>query len=479
MNSEAISRKTSVNFLLNGAAVEIDFSSNRDLYPHMTILQYLRESSRLTGTKEGCGVGDCGACTVCIIEKDASDNIIISSVNSCLIMLGMLDGKHLVTIEGVSRGAVMHPVQRSLVEKRGSQCGFCSPGMVMSAYAHYLNHRPFTREEIERSLSGNLCRCTGYESIMQALMDMDKYDREEEFFEFPKSCERELYVEQEGSVYIKPLNLSSLLRYKEMFQGYTLVSGASDLSVKFRAENAKNVKLIDISDIAELKRISIGNEYIEVGANISIEAANETLSRFYPQTYEYLSAFASLQIRNKATLAGSVAGASPVGDIMPLLLALDAKIRLVSLNYYRIVNARDFNLSYRKHVIRENEVIESFLIPLPVENYRLFCHKQSKRKDVDIATLTFCIYFVLENGLMKNVSTGYGGMAPIPRPSVKLENFLEGRPFTKRTFSGETLTKAKEILRGDFVPISDVRGSASYRHAVAGNLLTKLYNDLK
>lgn len=478
MNSETISRKTSVNFLLNGAAVEIDFSSSRDLYPHMTLLQYLRESVRLTGTKEGCGVGDCGACTVCLLEKDVSGNISTFSVNSCLIMVGMLDGKHVVTIEGVAKGDALHPVQRSLIEKRGSQCGFCSPGMVMSAYAHYINQRPFTREEIERSFSGNLCRCTGYESIMQAMIDVDRYDREETTFEFPPSCSKELYVEKEGSVYIKPKNLASLLRYKEIFPGHTLVSGASDLSVKLRTENTKNVKLIDISDIAELKRISIGNGYIEMGANTSIEVANETLSHFYPQTSEYLSAFASLQIRNKATIAGSVAGASPVGDIMPLFLALGAKIRLASLNSYRITESRDFNISYRRHMMRQDEIIESFLIPLPKDNYRLFCHKQSKRKDVDIATLTFCIYFVLENGRMRNVSTGYGGVAPVPRPSEKLEGFLEGKPFTKRTFSGEMLTCAKKILSEDFSPISDMRGSAPYRLAVMENLLTKCYNEI-
>ena len=175
MNPDFSYRKSSIKFLLNGSLVEIDFKSTPELYPHMTVMQYLREFANLTGTKEGCGIGDCGACTLCIVEADASEISLISSVNRWLMMLGMLDNKHIITIEGVAKNGILHPVQQSLVEKRGAQCGFCSPGMVMSAYVHYINNRPFTRQEIERSLSGNLCRCTGYESILQALIDVEKF----------------------------------------------------------------------------------------------------------------------------------------------------------------------------------------------------------------------------------------------------------------------------------------------------------------
>jgi len=484
MSPNILNRKATINFLLNGVEVEIDFNSNADLSPHMTVMQYLRDYAKLTGTKEGCGIGDCGACTICIIEEDASKNIVISSVNGCLIMLGMIDNKHVITVEGVAQNGKLHPVQLSLAEKRGAQCGFCSPGMVMSAYAHYLNRKSFTRAEIESSLSGNLCRCTGYESILQALMDVKKYEGTHEKFKLPlqKDSKRELYLESGENVYIKPIDLDSLLKYKKQFPHFTLACGASDLSVKIKTENPKSVKIIDISDTSELKAITINEDNLIIGGNTSIEKAREVLSRYYPQISEYLATFASLQIRNKASMAGSVAGASPVGDIMPLLLALNAKIKLSSANSSanssgvssRIIESRDFNISYRKHVMLDNEIIESFVIPLPKGNSKLFCYKQSKRKDIDISTLTFCIGFVLENGIIADISTGFGGMAAIPCPALKIEAFLAGKPFTEDTFS-----KARSLIKEDFTPISDMRGSAEYRQIVAENMLIKCYNDLK
>lgn len=466
--------KTSVKFILNGTPVEIDFIKEKLLFPHMTVMDYLREHAHLTGTKEGCGIGDCGACTVCLAERDVFGNTVISSVNGCLIMLGMLDNKHLITIEGVAKNGKLHLVQQSLVEKRGSQCGFCSPGMVMSAYAHYLNKKPFTRSSIESSLSGNLCRCTGYESIFQALIDVEKYERIEENPELPENSREELFVEKNGSVYIKPLDLQSLLKYKRWYPQYTLVSGASDLSVKYKTEHPASVSLIDISDIEELKGVTINKDSLTIGANASIESAKEALSVYYPQLSEYLSTFASLQIRNKASMAGSVAGASPVGDIMPLLLALRAGIVLTSDKSSRSIESRNFNTAYRRHIMADDEIIEKFILPLPSERHKLFCSKQSKRKDMDISSMTFCISLSIDNGIIKDVSTGFGGMAAVPCASGKIEEFLTGRPFTEDTF-----IKAKPLVRQEFSTISDIRGSAEYRLLVAENLLIKCFNDLK
>ncbi len=466
--------KTSVKFILNGTPVEIDFLQERQLYPHITVMDYLRGHAHLTGTKEGCGIGDCGACTVCLAEKDVFGNTIISSVNGCLIMLGMLDNKHLITIEGVAKNGKLHPVQQSLVDKRGAQCGFCSPGMVMSAYAHYLNNKPFTRPSIESSLSGNLCRCTGYESIMQALLEVGKNGRIKEKIELPDNPRDELFIEKNGCVYIKPLDLHSLLKYKRWYPQYTLVSGASDLSVKYKTEHPEKVSLIDISDIEELKGASLDKDSLTIGANTSIESAKEALSVYYPQVSEYLSTFASLQIRNKASMAGSVAGASPVGDIMPLLLALRAKIVLTSDKSSRTIESRDFNTAYRRHIMADDEIIEKLIFPLPSDKQKLFCSKQSKRKDMDISSMTFCISLTIDNGIMRNVSTGFGGMAAVPYASGKIEEFLTGKPFVEKTFK-----EAKALVRKEFSTISDMRGSAEYRLMVAENLLIKCFNDLK
>ncbi len=466
--------KSSIKFLLNGVPKEVDFKTSAHLYPHMTVMQYLREGLKLTGTKEGCGIGDCGACTVCLAERDEAGNTVINSVNSCLIMLGMLDNKHLITVEGVAKNGELHPVQRSLKEKRGSQCGFCTPGVVMSAFSHYLNKREFTKDSVESALSGNLCRCTGYESITQALISLKSPGEKRERVELPElNCEELVFTRGE-SAYIKPCDLNSLLKYRAEFPEYEMVSGASDVSVKHKSEQLFDAKIIDISDISDLKRVVNEGKNLIIGSNASIECVKDILSNLYPGVNEYLSAFASLQIRNKASMAGSVAGASAVGDIMPMLLAMGAQMKLSSAGSSRVVNCREFNASYRKHILKEGEIIESFIIPVPSSKRVLFLHKQSKRKDMDISAMTFCIGFELDSGIIKNVLSGYGGMAPVPRPSQMLEEFREGRAFTEDTFM-----QAKDVVTKDFRTISDMRGSAGYRIMVAKNLLIKCFNDLK
>ena len=466
--------KSSIKLILNGIPKEIDFKTSSHLYPHMTVMQYLREVLKLTGTKEGCGIGDCGACTVTLAERDPEGRTVINSVNSCLILLGMLDNKHLITIEGVAKNGELHPVQRSLKEKRGSQCGFCTPGVVMSAYTHYINKRSFTRESIESTLSGNLCRCTGYESITKALVSLKSPSGKKESVELPElNCEELVFTRGE-SAYIKPCDLNSLLKYRAEFPEYEMVSGASDVSVKHKSEQLFDAKIIDISDISDLKRVVNEGKNLIIGSNASIECVKDILSNLYPGVNEYLSAFASLQIRNKASMAGSVAGASAVGDIMPMLLAMGAQMKLSSAGSSRVVNCREFNASYRKHILKEGEIIESFIIPVPSSKRVLFLHKQSKRKDMDISAMTFCIGFELDSGIIKNVLSGYGGMAPVPRPSQMLEEFLEGRAFTEDTF-----IQAKDVVTKDFRTISDMRGSAGYRIMVAKNLLIKCFNDLK
>jgi len=466
--------KSSIKFLLNGVPKEVDFKTSAQLYPHMTVMQYLREGLHLTGTKEGCGIGDCGACTVCLAERDENGNTVINSVNSCLILLGMLDNKHLITVEGVAKNGVLHPVQKSLLERRGSQCGFCTPGVVMSAYTHYINNKEFTRESVESVLSGNLCRCTGYESIMEALLALESPSGIGTKVKLPQlNCE-DLVFTRGSSSYIKPYDLESLLKYKAEFPMYEMVSGASDVSVKHKVEESFDAKIIDISDINELKRVDIQRKNIIIGSNLSIESVKDLLSRYYPAVEEYLSAFASLPIRNKASMAGSVYGASAVGDIMPMLLAMGAKMKLSCAGSSRVVDCREFNSGYRKHILQENEIIESFIIPVPGKTRVLFLHKQSKRKDMDISAMTFCIGFKLDKGFIKDVLTGYGGMAPIPRPSPMLERFLTGRLFNEETF-----TLAKDVVAKDFSTISDMRGSAGYRMMVAKNLLIKCFNEIK
>ncbi len=468
--------KSEINFLLNGEAVTLDFAQERDLYPHMTVMRYLREYRRLTGTKEGCGIGDCGACTVAVAFRGARGEVVLNSVNSCLMMVGMLDGKHLITIEGVREGEVLHPVQSSLLKRRGAQCGFCTPGIVVSSFVHYENGKEFTPESVKVALSGNLCRCTGYESIREALMDiqLNKEKKILHTIKLPDISSEGFMWEGERGAYIKPPDLKSLLDYKSRLPDYSLVCGASDISVKNKIEEPEYNRLIDISDISELKLINFSGQDLTIGAACSIESFRESLRELYPQVDEYLQSFASLPIRNGASAGGNVAGASAVGDIMPMLLALRAKMRLLSVKGERIVNCSGFNIGYRKQILEPDEIIHSFIIPGPTENRRLFLHKQSRRKDMDISAMSFCISFEVDNNRIVNCSTGFGGMAPQPVSSHKLEQFLNGKPFNENTFS-----EAAELVPTLFSTISDMRGSAEYRKIVASNLLIKCYRETK
>ncbi|MHC1780604.1 MAG: xanthine dehydrogenase small subunit [Bacteroidales bacterium] len=468
--------KSEINFLLNGEAVTLDFAQERDLYPHMTVMRYLREFRRLTGTKEGCGIGDCGACTVAIAGRGAKGEVLLNSANSCLMMLGMLDGKHLITVEGIKEGEKLHPVQSSLLKRRGAQCGFCTPGIVVSSFVHYENGKEFTSESVREALSGNLCRCTGYESIREALVDIGNRtgDGILQAITLPDVSNEDFYWEDDRSVYIKPADLKSLLGFKDRFPEYLLVCGASDISVKNKIEEPEFNKLIDISDIAELKFTEYSDGFLTIGAAASIETLRRSLKELYPQTNDYLQCFASLPIRNSASAGGNVAGASAVGDIMPMLLALKAKMRLLSVKGERFVKCSEFNTGYRKQILKPNEIIHSFIIPAPSANQRIYLHKQSRRKDMDISAMSFCISFEVDNNRIKNCSTGFGGMAPRPVSSPELEQFLNGKLFDESTFNA-----AAELVPTLFSTISDMRGSAEYRKIVASNLLIKCYRETK
>jgi xanthine dehydrogenase small subunit len=336
--------KSEINFLLNGEAVTLDFSQERDLYPHMTVMKYLREFRRLTGTKEGCGIGDCGACTVAIAGKVGGDKVILISANSCLMMLGMLDNKHLITVEGVSGGKELHPVQVSLLKRRGAQCGFCTPGVVVSSFVHYENRKDFTTDSVREALSGNLCRCTGYESIREALLDIKNLRTESSvnLIDLPLTSTDDFVWKGKRGAYIKPVDLKSLLKYFKECPEYDIVCGASDTSVKNKIEEPEHCYLIDISDISDLKRVENSGDYIIIGSATSIESVREGLCKFYPRVNDYLLSFASLPIRNSASIGGNVAGASAVGDIMPMLLAMNAKMRLLSYSDERIIDCKDF-----------------------------------------------------------------------------------------------------------------------------------------
>ncbi|NLA15300.1 MAG: hypothetical protein GX877_02035 [Bacteroidales bacterium] len=464
--------RSKIQFLLNGNPVTLDFCEHGTPDPQITVLKYLRDHRKMTGTKEGCGTGDCGSCMVALAQKNTEGYTVLYAVNSCLMLLGMLDGKHLITIEGIAKNGKLHPVQEALLHRKGTQCGFCTPGVAMSSFAAYESGRKFTPESIKEILSGNLCRCTGYESIREALIDLNKTAQSltEPNIELPPALPGEFFWEGSMGPYIKPQTVSSLLEYKRKYPGYPIVSGASDFSVKNILEEPARRPLIDSSDLEELKHIQTEEGCIKIGAGSSVEAFKNELVPLYPAAEEYLLSFASLPVRIKASIGGSLAGASSVGDIMPLLLALNAQLELRTSGGNRTVSCKAFNTGYHAHLLEPYEIIYAVRIPLPSKTTKFFAHKQSRRKDMDISTLTFCMGFEVVNGTIYHASTGFGGMAPTPVSSGELEDFLNGRSFSEDTFA-----RASALIPQLFSTISDVRGSADYRITIASHLLVSCF----
>lgn len=479
---------STIIFYLNGEKRIINFSEENTLTPTTSVLRYLRDIENLTGTKEGCSVGDCGACTICIAElknetiggnlftDTSSTQISYMAVDSCLLPMAALNGKHIFTIEWLSRDGKTHPIQTALAEKRGTQCGFCSPGMVMSAYAHYRMGRPFTREEIEKTISGNLCRCTGYESILEAMLSIGEVPRIRELRpifdeELRQAYANEIYCEKDGIKYIKPTSLKSLLMYRSQYASTAIIAGSTDMSISIKKGNLTTpVTLIDISEITELKSYEEYKNYIYIGSGTTIENFKNLLTRHYPSSEPYLNSFASLQIRNCGSIGGSISGSSPVGDIMPLLIALDANIILRSEEGKRSIEASSFITSYRKNQMHPDEILVGITIDKPHKNSFLFCHKQSRRKDMDISAMSCSIYFETTSGKITKIFTGFGGMAAIPKGSCTAEEYLTGKEITIENF-----IRAGEMASSDFNPMTDVRGSAQYRLTMVKNLFIKCY----
>ncbi|MFA7200606.1 MAG: FAD binding domain-containing protein [Bacteroidales bacterium] len=453
-----------IHFFLNGASVEIDFTKEQGLYPQMPVLQYLRNHTRLTGTKQSCGTGDCGSCMVALAQKYRNGSTQLYAVNACLILLGMLDGKHLITIEGISHHEGKHLVQEALSN--------ASSGIIMAAYVAYENGVPFTKQTIETILSGNICPNGSYIYIRKALLLLEekRTTAQKIHLALPPENPTVFFYKSPMGDYIKPRTLEQLLVYKNTYPTYHTVSGSSGFSVYQALEHPENKPVIDISDTLELKRIEETDAYVIFGAGVTVEAFRETLVRHYPGAQEYLLSFGSLPVRNRASLAGNLANASSVGDIMPLLLALEAELELVSLGSNRKVPAADFNSGYHTHILDQDELISAVRIPRPSATRKLFAHKQAKRSNMDVSTLTCCMAFDVIDNTLHRVTTGFGGMAPTPVRSARLEAFLEGRSFAEDTFR-----QAADLVPELFSTISDVRGSADYRKHLVSHLFSRCF----
>ena len=452
-----------------------------NLDPNETILNYVRLKLKKTGTKEGCAEGGCGACTI-VLGELKNNKIIYKAINSCIGFLPSLEGKQLILVEDlVSKNGTLHTVQDAMINYHGSQCGFCTPGFVMSLFAMYKNFSSYNKENIQDSISGNLCRCTGYRPILDAGKSLNNVNRSDQFDKNKKKIinllkkinSENISLKNGNKKYFSPRSISELIKNIKENPNSIFLSGGTDLSLNVTKERKDINNIISLNSVKELKFIKKKNSNIEVGAATSLIEFESFIKKYYPDFNTILKRYGSVQIRNVGTIAGNIATASPIGDTLPLLLSLDAKVVLQKISKKTILPLKNFFISYRKTKLKKGQFIHSIIIPIFKKNI-FKAYKISKRIDDDISSVCASFNLEINNKKIKNIKIAYGVMAPIPKRATNCEKTL-----INSTLSEESFEKAKKKLEKDFNPINDMRATKDYRMEVAKNLLMKCFIEIK
>jgi len=456
-----------IQFYLNGK-----LHSEDQLPPTTSVLDYLREKVGITGTKEGCAEGDCGACSIVLVREE-DNKPVYEVVNSCLMMLPQLDGKCVVTVEGLGNEERLHnPIQDALIKSDGTQCGFCTPGFVMALYALHQGSEEMSEEIIHTALAGNLCRCTGYRPIVEAAREAGK-SRTEDVYGGLTDLDAGNYYQIDDQQFFAPKSLKDLTGIYATNPDAYLLAGGTDLGILTSKERQPLTTIIHTSNVIELNEISETEETIEFGAAVTYTRALPYIERLYPSFATLIKRIGCRQVRNIGTLGGNVGNASPIGDTPPCLIALDSTLKLCSKDGERELAIEDFFLGYRKTDLKPGEFIKAICIPKLADNQLFRTYKISKRYDQDISSV-ICAYRVEINGdTISEIRTGFGGMAATPKRARTCEKTLEGEPWSE-----ETMLTAASVLTEDFQPIDDHRASKQYRMRVASNLFTRLFHDI-
>ena len=447
-----------------------------------TLLEVLREDLHSCGTKEGCGEGDCGACTVVVAEADGAA-LKYSAINSCIRLAHSIDGMALWTVEDLAADdGSLHPTQKAMVECHGSQCGFCTPGFVMSLFSQYQSKtckgQTITRADAQGALSGNLCRCTGYRPILDAAEAMQALPvvriDEPKVLSNLKLLAQDSRALEANSSYMLPRNLAELLADRARHPDAQLVAGCTDVGLWVTKMHMQFAKVLDVTQVAELRRVEQYPHHIAIGAAVSLTDAFAELIADRPQLAEFAHRFAGLPVRNSGTLGGNVANGSPIGDSMPLLIALGANVVLMRQNGKKIAHRElpleDLYTGYRKNVMAADEVLAWIKVPKATAAETSRIYKISKRFEDDISAVCLAINAHIANGLVRSASIGVGGVAATPVRARKTEAAIVGQAWMPAT-----IHVAMQTLRAEFAPISDMRASAAYRSTVLGNLLQRFW----
>lgn len=469
--------RQAVHFYLNGTHHQVIPAS-----PTQTVLQFLREQLRLTGTKEGCAEGDCGACTITEAQRTPDGQIQFRAVNACIRFLPTLDGRVIWTVEGL-KGAEggLHPAQQAMVDQHASQCGFCTPGFIMSLHAMYCNGVVAPdRQQVLDHLSGNLCRCTGYRPIIDAACSMGSYaacppdiarihawfDHLQQFTEQPLAIHG-----FDGSRYVAPRTVQHLAQTLHQNPDSLVLAGGTDMGLWVTKQFRHLAQVVYLGDVTDLATVRCDDGFLVIPANVTLNDAFAHIVQHYPQADELWKRFASMPVRNSGTLVGNLANGSPIGDTAPLLIALGASVTLRLDDRVRQLALEDLYLDYRKQDRQPGEFLQDVRIPLPDSQLHIGTYKVSKRFDQDISAV--CGAYALRLGPSRRVQTvriAYGGMAATSRRAFAAEQVLAGQVWCE-----DSVQAAMQALDQDFSPLSDMRASAQYRQAVAKNLLLRFY----
>lgn len=454
-----------ISFLLNGARVSLT-----DVPPTTTLLDWLREDRGLTGTKEGCNEGDCGACTVMISDAQGS-----RALNGCILFLPQIDGKHVTTVEGLAApDGTLHPAQTEMITHHGSQCGFCTPGFVVSMACAQLNGAT----DHDTQLAGNLCRCTGYAPIIRAAQALaDKPIPDHLLFltkTYPEAPEAEppnsTSEPTKNTLRVHPQTTDALAAWYLENPDATLIAGATDVGLWVTKQFRALGPVAFLNQCDDLKGITETDSAFHIGAMTSITDLETFIAPHHPSFAAMLRRYGSVQVRNAATLGGNIANGSPIGDSPPALIALNATLHLRRGETRRSLPLEDFFLSYGKQDRAPGEFVQSISIPKQPDSLR--CYKLSKRFDQDISAVCGCITLTLKDTLILGARLAYGGMAGTPMRAKKAETALINHPFTE-----DTIQNAMQAMAEDFTPLSDMRASADYRLKTAQNMLLRYFHE--
>lgn len=471
-------KRDSIVFYLNHERVELTGPA-----VFQTLSDYLRHERALTGTKVVCSEGDCGACTVIAGWQDSGGRLSYRTIDACIQFLFQLDCCHVITVEGIGSTEKLHPAQQAMVTHFGSQCGFCTPGFVM-AMAHMADFdRTQDSQHIRQKLAGNLCRCTGYEAIVtaaQALLAEEaprlttRFDTAAMEKEFDVLRTQPVEVAGSSGRFYKPANLDQALSYLAQNSATRLVAGATDLGVQSNKGKLDLRDAMFIAHLTEICALNIGGDQLEIGAAVNWSDLLQLSRQKLPELAAILEIFAAEQIRNAATLGGNIMNASPIADSLPCLFVLDAELVLASSSGSRTVPIGDFYQGYKKMDIRPDEMLVQVRLKLPKAGSVLRLYKVSKRRDLDISTITLGAYVERENGVVRLARFAAGGMGPTVLRLIKTEATITGREpddVLRAEIDGIALTEV--------TPISDVRGSAEFRRLLLRNLLRRFFDELK